>query len=176
MTAGGNIRPERSIEDLLAYAQTMERAAAERYAELAETMTVHNNLEVAGLFRRMAEFEWLHVRNVEELSHDLAASATTVEPGAGDRLRGAEIPGFEDLHYLHAPYHALKLAQTYEQNARDFYLRLAESASDAELRNAALRLAAEEEDHLRQLDGWLCRYPEPEPGWESDLDPPHAAE
>lgn len=176
MTAGGNIRPERSVDDLLAYAETMERAAAERYAELADVMMVHNNREVAELFRRMAEIEWLHVNNVIELSRELATPADAVQPGAGDRLRGAEVPDPETMHYLHTPHHALKLAQQYEQSALEFYRQLAESSKDRELRAAALRLAAEEEAHLCELDCWLARYPEPEPDWDRDFDPPSAVD
>lgn len=173
MTTGGNIRPARSVEDLLAYARTMERAAAARYAELAEIMATHNNREVSELFRRLSEIEWLHVQNVEELSRELLVSGDAVRPSAGDRLRGVEIPEFGDVHYMHTPHHVLKLAQQYERDALDFYLQLAGSAREAELRAAALRLAAEEETHLRELDGWLLRYPEPEPGWDSNLDPPN---
>ncbi|WP_210398996.1 ferritin-like domain-containing protein [Steroidobacter denitrificans] len=158
----------------MAYAEIMERAAANRYAELADIMTVHNNPEVSELFRKMAAIEWLHVNNVNELSRELTTPVDAVQAGGGDRLRGAEIPDSEDMHYLHTPHHALKLAQKYEQNALDFYRQLAESAKSDELRAAALRLAAEEESHLRELDSWLLQYPEPEPGWDKDFDPPNA--
>lgn len=176
MSAGGNIRPERSLEDLLAYARIMERASVERYAELAEVMAMHNNQELSELFRRMSENEWLHVQNVDELSHEFSVKQGAVQPGAGDRLRGAEIPQSEDVHYMHSPYQVLKLAQQSEQSALDFYRQLAESAANEEVRAAALRLAAEEEAHLRELDAWLSRYPEPEPDWAVDPDPPNAVD
>lgn len=172
MTTGGNIRPGRSVEDLLAYARTMERAAAERYAELADVMATHNNREVSELFRRLSEIERLHVQNVDELSRELSVSGEAVLLSAGDRLRGVEIPEFGDVHYMQSPHQVLKLAQQSEQSALDFYLQLAESAKDTAVRAAALRLAAEEESHLRELDGWLSRYPESEPDWAGDLDPP----
>lgn len=174
MSSGGSITPARSIEDLLAYARIMERVSAQRYQELAEIMAMHNNREVSELFRRMSENEWLHVRRVDELSRELSVSDEAVSPGGGDRLRGAEIPQFADLHYLSSPHHAVKLAQQYERDAHEFYLELAESASEAELRAAALRLAAEEATHVRELDRWLLRFPEPEPDWDRDLDPPNA--
>lgn len=174
MSVGGSIRPERSLDELLAYARIMERASAERYAELAEVMATHNNHEVSELFRRMSEIEWVHVRNVDELSRELSASQGAVQAGAGDRLRGAEIPQSEDMHYLHSPHQVLKLAQQSEQDALDFYRQLAGSATSDEVRAAALRLAAEEETHLRELDAWLSRYPEPEADWAGDPDPPDA--
>lgn len=173
MSPRDGVRPERSIEDLLAYARTMERAAAERYAQLAEIMAAHNNRELSELFRRMSEIEWLHVYGVGELSRELAVSDEAVRPSAGDRLRGPEIPEVGDMHYMHSPHHALRLAYQYEQSALRFYLRLAESAEEAGLRSAARHLAAEEESHMRELERWLLRYPEPGPGWDHDPDPPN---
>lgn len=174
MSGGGSIRPERSLEELLAYARIMERESAERYAELAEIMALHNNHEVSELFKRMSEIEWLHVQNVDELSREFSVVQGAVQPGVGDRLRGAELPQSGDMHYMHAPHQVLKLAHQSEQNALDFYQRLAESATDGEVRAAALRLAAEEEAHLRELDAWLSRYPEPQADWAADPDPPNA--
>lgn len=174
MSSGDSIRPARSLEDLLAYARVMERRAAQRYKELADIMATHNNHEVSELFRRMSENEWLHVRSVDELSRELSVVDKAVLPGSGDRSLGSEVPQFADLHYLHSPHHAVKLAQQYERNAHEFYLQLAEAAGDAQLRSAALRLAAEEETHLRELDRWLLRYPDPDPDWDRDFDPPES--
>jgi hypothetical protein len=44
-----------TLEDLLAHARDMEAEAAERYDDLADQMEVHNNHEVARLFRKLAE-------------------------------------------------------------------------------------------------------------------------
>jgi rubrerythrin len=174
MTNGGGIKPERSVEELLAYARLMERAAAERYTELADIMTAHNNREVAEFFRRMAEIEWIHVYNVGELARELEVPDDNVQPGSGDRLRGAEIPDLDDVHYLERPHHAIAHAYGYEQNAARFFRELAESAKTEQLRAAALRLAAEEEMHMRELERWLVRYPKPEAGWDDDPDPVNA--
>jgi len=173
MNTGGNIQPERSLEDLLSYARTMESEAAMRYAELAGIMETHNNREVAELFHRMAKIEWLHVYNVGELARDLSVS-DQMPPGAGDRLRGAELPDTLDMHYLQSPRQALELAYSYEQNAARFYKELAAAAHGEELRAAALQLAAEEESHMRELERWLARFPQTEAGWDEDPDPPNA--
>ena len=46
-----------SVEELLAYSLAIEQEAAERYAELADQMEVHNNHEVAELFHKLAVIE-----------------------------------------------------------------------------------------------------------------------
>ena len=53
-----------TIEDLMDQALQMEREAVARYTELAEMMEAHNNLEVAALFRQMAEYEGRHVAQI----------------------------------------------------------------------------------------------------------------
>jgi hypothetical protein len=37
-------------------------------------------------------------------------------------------------------------------------------------------MAAEEREHVRLIGEWLSRYPEPEPGWDHDPDPPAVAD
>jgi hypothetical protein len=43
-----------SIDEMMAYAYALELEASERYAEFADAMDVHNNREVAGLFRKLS--------------------------------------------------------------------------------------------------------------------------
>lgn len=158
-----------SIEELFAYASQMERNTAERYRELGEMMGAHNNRELAELFKRMAEIEWLHVYNVSALCREMDIEERAPTPRSVGK---GEVPDFEDMHYLHWPYHALMLARGYEVRAQEFYANMAEAAEDEDIRKAALKLAAEEEMHVQELDKWLVRYPKPEEGWDEDLDPP----
>ena len=43
----------RTMSELMAYAYALEVEASERYSEFAEAMAVHNNHEVAELFRKL---------------------------------------------------------------------------------------------------------------------------
>lgn len=172
MNGEKTFKPAHSIEELLAYARVMERAAALRYKELAEIMTTHNNREVSELFRRMSENEWLHVQSVDALSQKMAVDIDGVQLSSADRLLGAEVPQFEELHYLHSAHHAVKIARQYERNAYEFYVKLADAAKDEQLRSTALQLAEEEKTHVQELDRWLLRYPEPDSDWDEDMDPP----
>ena len=162
-------QPDQALEALFARASQMERHTAQRYLELSHMMAAHNNPDLAKLFQRMSEIEWLHVYNVSELCREMDVAEPMPQPGAVGK---GEVPDYEDMHYLHRPYHALMLARGYEVRARDFYGKMAADADREDLRLAALKLAAEEEMHIAELDKWLTRYPKPEEGWDEDLDPP----
>ena len=54
----------------LAHAIALEVEAAERYEELADVMEVHNNPEVAALFRQMSEFSRRHAASDNDSSND----------------------------------------------------------------------------------------------------------
>lgn len=170
------LKPNSSVEDLLEYAKTMETEAARRYFQLSEMMAQHNNQELAALFQRMADIEWVHVYHVGEIRRELGMPEATNQTRPGLGLDGAEVPDLLDMHYLLRPYHALALAKKYEERAVCFYNELADAAENEDVRTMALRFAAEEETHVRELQRWLARYPEPEEGWDEDPDPPNESE
>ena len=53
-----------TIEDFMVQAVAMELEASQRYAELADVMEVHNNRDVAELFRKMSVIEGKHAEQV----------------------------------------------------------------------------------------------------------------
>jgi rubrerythrin len=165
--------PSEKVRQLMIHAYAMEAEAAERYAEFADAMEVHNNTEVAELFRKMARIENLHAQQIRE-----SMGWHTVPPPADNvyRWEGLEAPetaDHGDLHYLMTPHHALQIARLNEERARRFYAKLAIDASDDEMRRAANEMSEEEADHVRLIDEWLSRTPAPEAGWSTDLDPPN---
>jgi rubrerythrin len=162
-----------SLEHLLDYARAMEMEAARRYAQLSDMMAQHNNAELAELFRRMADIEWGHVYHVGEIRRELSVPEAAPPLRVALDLDGSEAISPLDMHYLLRPYHALQLAREHEERAARFYSELAASADDEEVRTTALRFAAEEEAHVRELRRWLARYPEPERDWYEDPDPPN---
>lgn len=162
------------MAELLAHAHAMEAEAVERYAELAEQMEVHNNREVAELFRRMAEVEARHVARVRDRAAGIALPRLAPWQFV---WRGAEAPeaiDATDAHYLMTPWHALRLALVAEQRGFRFYADLAATAVDAEVRALAAELADEEQEHVGLMRQWLARYRKPEAGWNDDPDPPVA--
>ena len=166
-----SIESPANLAALMAQALAMEQEAAERYADLADSMEMHNNADVAELFRRMAAIEGLHAAQIMQQmgwEHPPVASPAPAWEG----LEAAETIGVEDVHYLMRPWHALQLALVAEQRAERFFAALARDAKDEAIRAAALELQREEHEHVELIHAWLARVPQPEPDWAVDPDPP----
>ena len=159
----------RTAADFKACAYALESEAAERYAELADQMEVHNNREVAALFRKMAEIEGKHVDRVLA-GKPRPAIAPSMSTWLG--REGAESVAMEDLHYLITPHHALTLALKSEQNSVAMFEALASQALDPTVRRLAAEMAVEEREHVELIKTWLAKHPEPDPDWHHDPDPP----
>lgn len=159
-----------------AHALALEDEAAQRYEELADTMDGHNNRDVAELFRRMADYSRRHADAVRGRAAD--ATVADVKPwqmGWTDP-EGPETAPVERTHYLMTPYHALQLALYNERRGHAYYAEQAKQAADDEVRRLAAEMAEEEAEHVRLLEEWLSRTPEPAPGWDDDFDPPAEAD
>jgi rubrerythrin len=164
----------RTVQEFMAYAWAMEVEAADRYAELAEQLDTHHNAEVAELFAKLARIEGRHRDQIA------AQMGWTRAPDTAsfrwETPEGPETTDYGDLHYLMQPYHALKLAEHNEERAAEFFERFATARLPADVRAAALEMAADERGHVQLIREWLAKYPEPEPGWDEDPDPPAVAD
>jgi rubrerythrin len=169
--AAGKAAPLASSSEFMVHAYAMETEAAERYAEFADSMEMHNNREVAELFRKLARIEQRHADQIlEQMGWKQSPVAT-----AGYRWEGTEGPETADpteLHYLMQPYHALQIALHNEKRARDFFKHLAKVTRDAGVRAGALEMEEEEAEHVRLIEEWLKRTPKPNANWQADQDPP----
>ena len=165
----------RTTDEFMAQACALEAEAAERYAELAELMAQHNNPGVAELFSKLARIEGLHRQQI------LDRMGWTVAPDP-DAFRwetpeGPETTDPGDLHYMMPPWHALKLAEHNERRAAEFFERLLQQPNlPAALREAAEEMAGEEREHVRLIEAWLARVPEPAAGWDEDVEPPQVVD
>jgi rubrerythrin len=157
----------------LAHSLALETEAGDRYEELADLMSVHNNPDVADLFARMSEFSRRHAASV----------ATRAEPFQPlPKLKSweyrwnapepPEVGDFSAANYLMTPFHALQFALANERRGWEYYNDMATGASDPEIRKLARHFADEEADHVKELEAWLTRVPRPAPGWNDDPDPP----
>lgn len=163
--------PVASASEFMAHAYAMEAEAAERYADFADSMEVHNNREVAELFRKLSRIEQRHADQIlEQMGWEQSPVAS-----ANYRWEGAEGPETADpteLHYLMQPYHALQIALHNEKRARDFFAHLAKVTTSAGVRKGALEMERDEAEHVRLIEEWLKRTPKPDSNWEADQDPP----
>lgn len=162
----------RSLGEFMAQAWAMEIEAAQRYAEFADAMETHNNLEVAAMFRTMAGYEGKHA---EQILIEMGWSSPPEPPPGGYRWEGFEAPEtvpIDEVHYLMQPWHALQLALACEEQAARFFAALAEVATEDSVRNAARELEAEEREHVALVRAWLDKVPKPDNDWAHDPDPP----
>jgi len=164
------VKTPQSIEEFMAQALAMEREAAQRYEEIADAMEMHNNREVAQLFRTMAGYEAKHAEAImDEMNW---VDAPGVPPGAWPAVESPEmIPGAA-VHYLMPPWPALELALAAEQRAEAFFAELARTASDESVRRAAIGLRDEEAEHVAMVKQWMAKVPKPSSDWANDPDPP----
>lgn len=159
-----------TLDSFMAAAIAMEEEAAHRYEEFADAMEIHNNREVADLFRKLAVVE---ARHAEELLAQRGWTTVPLVPRIA--FEGSEGPETSDtlaVHYLMTPWHALELALANEERAVRFFTHLAATTSDETVRQAALEFKAEEEEHVALVKAWMDKVERPASDWALDPDPP----
>jgi len=168
----GKKQREAPYAEFMARAYVMEVDASERYDDFADQMEVHNNLEVAQLFRKLSRIEGLHAKRIlQEMRWKRPPQA--LPAWRWDDAEPPETTAVTDLHYLMQPWHALEMALTNERRAEKFFARIVRSgAAPAAVKKIAAEMAEEEREHVRLIRAWMKRVPQPEPGWDRDPDPP----
>ncbi|MBC7906293.1 MAG: ferritin family protein [Rhodospirillaceae bacterium] len=156
----------------LAHSIALETEAGDRYEELADVMEVHNNPDIAELFRRMSEFSRKHADSVRERARAFQPLPKLKSwEYRWNAPEPPEVGDFSATHYLMTPYHALQFALGNERRGWEYYSGMAAGTSNAELRELAHTFAEEEADHLRQLEQWLTKVERPVKNWADDPDP-----
>lgn len=162
----------------LAHALELEMEAAERYDELADSMTAHNNPEVAKLFHELAGYSRRHMDEVKRIAADFGPIPKVApwEFNWGNTAESPEAASWEGAHYLMKAHHALKLALMGEIQGNKYYEGVAGETKDPEVARLAREFAEEEAGHVALVQKWLERYPLPKEGWDEDPDPPNISD
>jgi len=166
------VKAPRTLADLMAQAYALEREAVERYSEFADAMEMHNNREVAAMFRTMAQYEAKHAQQILD---EMGWTEPPPPPAGGFQWLAFEAPEttpIDEVHYLMQPWHALQLALAAEQRAEAFFGELARAATTEAVRKAARQMQAEEREHVELVKAWMKKVPKPERNWAIDPDPP----
>jgi rubrerythrin len=161
-----------TLQQLMIRAVLMEIEASERYEEFADAMEVHNNPDVAAMFRKLSVIERRHA---DQLMAQMGWSQLPESPIARFDWEGFEAPETaptESIHYLMRPFHVLQVALAAEQRAHRFFAHVAEAAGDEAVASAAREMRDEEHEHVELIRAWMARVPQPEEGWSLDPDPP----
>ena len=163
-----------TTEELMAHAYAIEAEAEERYRELATQMEVHNNPEVAALFRKLAEYEGEHAREIETRAADMSLPLLAPWEFKWSHAEAPELVDTLALHYLMSPQMVLSLALDAERQAFEFFSDVAATATETSLAEVARIFAAEEEDHIRMIEDMIERLGPTSTQWDEDLDTPLA--
>ncbi len=163
--------PPATLDEFMAQALAMELDAAQRYAEFADAMEMHNNRDVGELFRKMAVIEGKHAAQIMAQMGWKTVPANARAP-AWEGFDPAETVPHESLHYRMQPWHALQLALAAEQRAEAFFAHLVDVVETDAVRAAARELLDEEREHVELIRAWIAKVPPPDPDWADDPDPP----
>jgi rubrerythrin len=163
-----------SVAEFLVHALELEHESAERYRQLAETMTLHHNHTVAADFRLLADMSDAHASEV------IARAEGILLPEIAPWDFKWTCPGSPevdcddvDVTYLMTPLQAFELALYNEIRGRDFYAFVAADSPQPQVRALAAEMAAEERAHVELVTGWVERERLAPTRMPEDLDPPN---
>lgn len=144
-----------SIHTFLAHAIRLEAAAAQRSDELADAMQTWGNKEVEAFFRSMAEYSRQHLkeamsragfRQFSDLPDDDYEWPDGVPPESSDWWGVDGLMGIE---------HAIEIALAGETRGLAYYEHIATTTSSERVRAMAAEFAAEEREHVADLEQLL---------------------
>lgn len=148
----------KDVNEFLAYAMKLEQEASLRFDELADSMATHGNTEVAGFFRKMAEFSRMHLAEAKKRSgyHDLPDMKP--EDYQWPDIESPESTAIQAACPMTSIDQALEMALESEKRGFEFYDSIAKGTQDPEIRAMAVEFAQEEGEHVAELERWLVRY------------------
>ncbi len=173
MNKDGNKRIE-TVEEFLVHAMELEEASHEHYDELADSMEIHNNLQVAELFRKLANYSRLHAEQVHQRVANLTLPQITPWDFKWKTPNSPEAFCMDEADYMMNSTKAMEIALFNEVRGRDFYQYVADSTSSEAVKKLALQMVEEENWHVEMLREWQASMQDEFP--QEDLDPPNMPE
>ncbi|MCG8428547.1 MAG: ferritin family protein [Chromatiales bacterium] len=169
-------KPIESVAEFLAHAEALEQESVESYEQLADSMEVHNNPEIAELFRKLARFGEKHAAEVRELAAGMTLPQINPWDFKWSTPESPESSGMDAAHYLMDTHQALEIALINEIQGQQFYASVADTTSNDEVRKLAREFADEETEHVELLKEWQANLDSDAPAPVEDLDPPNIPE
>ena len=147
------------VERFLAHAVTLEREAARRYEELSAAMGTEGQRELKAFFARMAHYSRLHLAQASARAG--FRELPVIAPHEFEWPDGVspETAGWAGVDSQMSPRAALELALTGERSGHAYYAAIAATTTDAELRSIAGEFAAEEAEHVAELQRLIAACP-----------------
>lgn len=143
----------RSLDELFALADAMEKEAASRYSELADEMAAQKRNDLAAVFAQLAAAEREHVDSVTRWSQSRRGKAPDPELVRWEAPDTFDAESFAEIKTSHllTPYRALSIAVRNEERAFAFWSYVAAFVADPEVKAAAEAMAREELAHVATL-------------------------
>ena len=140
------------VERFLAHAIQLERDAARRYEELAAAMQTDGNAELKAFFSQMARFSRLHL--AQAVARGGFRELPVLRPEDYDWPEGTspETTEWMGVDAQMDAGDALRLALDSEHRGHAYYAAIAATTQDAELCALAGEFAAEEAQHVMELE------------------------
>ncbi|TIX51612.1 2Fe-2S iron-sulfur cluster-binding protein [Alteraurantiacibacter aquimixticola] len=146
-----------SLDEFLGYAVKIEEDAATHFYDLAEQMKACGNDEVAKLFYQLAGFSRQHLKEAQERAKEIKADVVVppdyVWPDQATPEQTSLMAGDAALSKIDA----LKAALIGERRGYDFYLAIAETTHEPEVKAMAKLFVQEEAEHLKILEASVTR-------------------
>lgn len=146
------------INMFLAHAIELEREAARRFEELAESMHDDRNIEVGKFFRQMAVFSRKHLALAMERGGFHSLPAMSAEEYSWPDGVSPEQYDWIGVDSMMDVGNALDLALNGERRSQIFYADIAACTHDPEVKAMAREFADEEAEHVSLLEKWIARY------------------
>jgi rubrerythrin len=161
------------IQEFIAATIRLERNSALRYEELADAISGLGAPEVVGFFRQQALFSRRHMQQAQTWAAFRDTWNGTDRADSPDAARyedDVEVPSFEltdEEGAETAPIwvadgfssleDAMQVALEAEESAHNFYLGVAQSTEDPEVRTMATEFAKEESGHANMVRAMMAR-------------------
>jgi len=145
------------VDTFLAHAVALERDAARRYEDLAAAMGTEGNRALKDFFVQMAHYSRMHLKEAEARAGFHPLPALTAEQFrwpdgvAPETADWAGVDAFLDVRG------ALELALAGERRGHAYYAAMAATTQDVEVRRLAAEFAAEEAEHVAELERRMAR-------------------
>jgi len=140
------------VESFLAHAIQLEREAARRYEELRAAMQTEGNADLKAFFARMAHFSRKHLAEAQERGGFRSLPAMAPEEFAWPEGTSPETAEWAGVDAQMDALDALQLALASERRGHAYYAAIAATTPDAELSHLAGEFAAEEAQHVVELE------------------------
>jgi len=166
------------LPELLAHALELEHAAAARYRQLADSLLVHHNYQVADLFRQLAARTEERAALIARRAHGVKLPAIAPWDFQWDDPDSPKTGSMLDLAigYQMNLQQALRFALKQEIQGHAFYTRIATCVDATEVRILAADLSAAQREHISWVKDRLEQIgPRVEKPLD-DLDPPNVPE